>query len=497
MPNLKRPGVYVEEVLSAQNVGGAINSDSVAAFIGAANRGPVVPTLVSSWSEYTALFGDFTSGAFLPYAVFNFFSNGGSKAYIARVADEAGVAATRTLTDNGSTPQPTLSVSAASPGTWGNSVFVDVVSSTTSGRFDVIVKVGGVSASNIVERFLDLSIDSTDSRYAVGVVNEASKFVVLADLASPTAAPNNAPLPQTGTALAGGADGSATDAADVLRTVQGFDYVESPLVLNCAGITDAATLSSVLTYAEGTGRIFVVCDLAAGLTPAAAQSAAQALQSTSYGAAYYPWVQIVDPTKTGGVKKLVPPGGAIVGLFLKTDSDEGPYKTPAGVSARMAGVFATERKLSDAELDLLNSGNAAVNAIRVLPGYGICVMGGRTLKGGTADRYVAIRRSLIYIKKSVQDLTRPAIFEPNDQVLWAALRAMVSRFLREYHQKGGLRGATDDQAFFVRCDETNNTLAAIQAGEVHVDVGVALQYPAEFVVIRVGQYEGGSTASEA
>jgi phage tail sheath protein FI len=115
-------------------------------------------------------------------------------------------------------------------------------------------------------------------------------------------------------------------------------------------------------------------------------------------------------------------------------------------------------------------------------------MGGRTLlQDGTANRYVNMRRSLIYIRKSLRDLTQFAVFENNGERLWAQLRTSISVFLTGYLNQGGLRGAVPAQAFYVKCDAENNSDADIANGEVHIEVGVALQYPAEFVVITLTQ----------
>ena len=133
-------------------------------------------------------------------------------------------------------------------------------------------------------------------------------------------------------------------------------------------------------------------------------------------------------------------------------------------------------------------GTAPVNPIRQIPGAGLAVMGARTLKqDGTANKYVNMRRSLNYIRKQLENLTEFAIFENNDEKLWAQIRTTLGAFLNEYRNQGGLRGASAAQAYFVKCDAENNSNASIANGEVHIQVGVALQYPAEFVVIDLSQ----------
>jgi phage tail sheath protein FI len=98
-----------------------------------------------------------------------------------------------------------------------------------------------------------------------------------------------------------------------------------------------------------------------------------------------------------------------------------------------------------------------------------------------------MRRSLIYIRKYLKDLTEFALFENNNEKLWAQLRTTISVFLTSYLNQGGLRGTSPDEAFYVKCDGENNTDSTIANGEVHIEVGVALQYPAEFIVINLTQ----------
>ena len=153
--------------------------------------------------------------------------------------------------------------------------------------------------------------------------------------------------------------------------------------------------------------------------------------------------------------------------------------------------------MTNANLDALNSAAAPVNAIRFISGSGIVVMGARTLQPGYASMYVPVRRSLIYLEKALVDLTNFAVFEPNDTILYRRITATVTNFLNNFWTQGGLRGTTPQQAFFVLCDSTNNTLASVEAGQVNIQVGVSLQRPSEFVVINIGQFDGGATVTVA
>jgi hypothetical protein len=214
---------------------------------------------------------------------------------------------------------------------------------------------------------------------------------------------------------------------------------------------------------------------------------------------YYPYIYIQDPIgrSSSSLRKIGPAGG-VAGLYISTDKQVGPFKAPAGLRANVRGALALEKAFTTTELDNLNSGTytsdgddfvgAAVNAIRNVPGAGIVAMGARTLlQDGTANKYVNMRRSLNYINKSLRDIAETALFENNDERLWARLRTSMSVFLNDYRNQGGLRGATAADAYFVKIDAENNTNNSIALGEVHIEVGVALEYPAEFVVINLSQ----------
>jgi hypothetical protein len=124
-------------------------------------------------------------------------------------------------------------------------------------------------------------------------------------------------------------------------------------------------------------------------------------------------------------------------------------------------------------------------------------MGARTRKMWGPDRYVSSRRALIYIKESLRRSTQFAVFENNDANLWSSLRQTANRILNPIWEAGGLKGTSTNEAYYIRCDATINTPQVIASGEVRMEIGVALQYPAEFIVIRISQYDSGSSfASE-
>jgi phage tail sheath protein FI len=312
----------------------------------------------------------------------------------------------------------------------------------------------------------------------------------------------------TSTALAGGADGVAPVRTDYSASWSTYDSVLNPLVMYAPDAPYAATAlltgqihGDAVIYAASRNDAFVVIDTPSGLSVPAAQEQITATSSVfaasstgNIAASYYPWYNIPDPTKSIGVTRLQAPGAGVVGQYLATDASRGPAKTPAGLQNTMALAVSTEHLFTNAELDSINTSVDPINAIRQVPGAGIVIMGGRTLDNTPNNRYINLRRSLIYIEKSMNDLTSFALFENNDSALWSQINATLNSFLFSYWNAGGLRGTNPGQAFFVKCDSTNNSFTEIQSGRVNIEVGVALEYPAEFVVIKIGQLTGNASA---
>jgi phage tail sheath protein FI len=305
------------------------------------------------------------------------------------------------------------------------------------------------------------------------------------------------------TLITGSLDGAALQASELIAAATGLDALNPNLVVN---VPDAAILSesdaqsvytAYLGMLDNRGDSFMVMDTPAGLMPSEAIGfAADITPKSSNGAIYYPNLVIPDPSaSSSGSTRTVAPGGAVVGLYLATDASRGAWKAPAGVGAALSNVVALERKLSSGDLDALNTAITPVNSIRSVPGAGICVFGARTVSNDTRFRYVNTRRTMLQIKKSLLDATQFAIFEGNDTRLWAQLRTVCTTYLNGVWQSGGLKGSKAGDAFYVVCDATNNSLQSVSDGQVVIEVGVALQVPAEFVIIRIGQFDGGSSAT--
>jgi uncharacterized protein len=98
-----------------------------------------------------------------------------------------------------------------------------------------------------------------------------------------------------------------------------------------------------------------------------------------------------------------------------------------------------------------------------------------------------VRRYFLYLEASIDRGTQWAVFEANDERLWANIRSTISDFLYNEWVKGALAGATPNEAFFVRCDRSTMTQNDLENGWLVCLVGVAMLKPAEFVIFRIGQ----------
>lgn len=504
----KRPGVYLNESLTPLAQVATVPGASLAAFVGTAKQGgPTAPTLVTSFSQYVATYGGFgDTSDLLPFAVYTYFNNGGTGAYIVRAVASDAVAAAITLEDTESTPEPTLKISAISPGTWGNEIYVDIVADTAGvGRFDLVVYVGGNTAQYAKERFVNVSLDPSDSRNAQALINSpvtGSQYISITSLLTTAWQSTHAPAPQTGTALTGGTDGTA--AVDLVAATQRLGTITDNLVVNLPGVSDSTTINSVISWIQAQGNMFLVVDGAKAAptdneasyttTLVGMASGAGSLTATSHAAVYGPWLIVNDPaTLANGSARLLPPGGSVIGQYAATDASRGVQKPPAGISTVLRGVLDLQFRFSSADQDSLNV--AGINAIVARPGTGFIINGARTLSAGMPDRYISIRRSLMMIEKGLTDGLAFAAFEPNDEILWSQINSVATQYLLTLFQTGVLAGTIPAEAFFVTCDETNNTPTTVQNGQVNVTVGVAVLTPAEYIVINLGLFSGTTTTT--
>lgn len=497
MTSYGRPGVYISERLLPAPLTGSATTTAAGACVGAFAKGPITVTRVTSWYEFTKYFGGYDLNYPATFGVGSFFQNGGSELYVRRIisVDDAARFASGILVDSGDDTVATFT--AVTPGDDGTNLRIQVTQRGTTDYYDLVVyrengTLPEASDDIVLETYPNVVFDETidAANYIVSVVNGTSPYISIA-IGDGTLTPLGTLLPFTIT----GSD-SAVVYTDYYANslLDEFAVIGRPLVLFAPEVTrifdtNSETIQDELISWAEVNNSFAVCDTPADLDPAGAVTYAESLSTSSYAAVYYPQLYIADPLgRNAASVRKVGPAGAMAGMYLSTDRQFGPYKSPAGLRTAVGGAVATERRFTSTELDALNTPLKPVNAIRDIPGAGVVAMGARTLnQDGTANRYVSMRRSLNYLRVELENITQFALFEPNDEDLWARIRTAISVFLNGYRNQGGLAGAGPKEAYFVKCDRQNNTAENIANGEVHIEVGVALEYPAEFVVLTLSQ----------
>lgn len=514
MPARLHPGVYVEEVPSgARSIEGAATSTAI--FVGETERGPLEPTLIKNRTDFERLFGGYVRSTQadpaptsrdtleLVYALDAFFQNGGRSAYILRATEATTETAFRTAGN--------VTVRASSPGAWANDTVSVILAPSTDGdtkRFRIIVlhQPLGAPALRIVENWDRLSIDKADENYVLTVLKR-SLFITWGS-GAPVAMPGplDAPNPHateaelltlaTRTRLGGGS-GGLTDlpAAQYPKLLQRLDAVTDASLLVLPGKTgDHVNVALAYVESRPLRDLFYIVDLprqSATDVTTAAQATRTFFQEkltakSDLAAVYWPWVEMPDPVGAGPDASLfVAPSGHIAGLYARTDARRGVWKAPAGVEATLLGVRSLEFKVLDVHQDDLNP--LGINALRLVPGAGVVAWGARTMRPGSEWRYVSVRRTAIFLRKSIYEGIQWVVFEPNDEPLWASLRINVEAFMEQQFRQGAFAGRSSREAYFVKCDAETTTEADKAAGIVNLWVGFAPLRPAEFVVVKLSQ----------
>ncbi|MEU3838706.1 phage tail sheath family protein [Streptomyces sp. NPDC028635] len=514
MPTYLTPGVYVEEVQSgARPIEGV--GTAVAAFVGFAGNGPFhTPTLVTSWDQYTQLFGGFTEGAYLPHAVYGYFANGGGAAYIVRIGGRADDASAPATGDTARRPAPAAQpvalggfLVAARPGVTGVSVEIADADGENppEDRFKVLVRQG----DQVAETY-EASVRKNVKGYLVNQVR-ASRLIQVAEQqgaaqtrpAAQTLAVPDAPAAPAATA----SDVARLDPAEYVGDAgarTGFGGLESIDEITMVAVPDLMSAYqrgdidaegvrtvqlAVISHCEQMGDRVAVLDTPPGLTAQQVRTWRndEAGYDSRYATLYYPWVRVFDPA--AGRNTTVPPSGHIAGVWARSDAERGVHKAPANEVVR--GAVDLELRLSKGEQDLLNP--IGVNCVRAFPGRGVRVWGARTLSSDPAWRYLNVRRLFNYLEESILLGTQWVVFEPNDDRLWSSIRRNVTAFLTEEWRRGALFGRTAEEAFYVKCDRDNNPQESIDQGRVVCEIGVSPVKPAEFVVFRLAQFSDSTS----
>lgn len=345
-----------------------------------------------------------------------------------------------------------------------------------------------------------LSMNPGHPRYFVSVINNDPNGLVYAYPVEPpntTAVPFNRPKAITSASLDGGAseNRSTIGASDYEKALAALARIDDVNIVAAPGVTDSGIQQALITHCETMKDRFAVLDSPRGADISGVEAHRPSVDSPSgYAALYYPWLR-VSPA-VGSVPLLVPPSGHVAGLYARIDSNRGVHKAPAGTEATLNGVLGVDKPLSDVEQGDLNK-TYGINVVRVFQTGGRAIVwGARTTATNTNWQYVNIRRLFLFLEESIQEGIRWAVFEPNNLELWQKLKRTISAFLAQQWRDGALFGNTEKDAFYVRIDEALNPPDQRALGRLTLEIGVKPSYPAEFIVVRIGIWQGGSDVTE-
>ena len=533
-----------------------------AAIIGPAAKGPVeVPTLVGSFSEYTAIFGGAIESGSNVYsyltsiAANNYFSNGGTSLLVTRVVTGSFTSATSSLMPTGSggpiTGLSPFVLETISEGIIMNNTGAEISGAlvsgstdnvrweiptvnTASGTFSLLIRRGDDNNVQkvVLESYNNLSLDPYASNYISKVIGDVN-FNLVSDSGdyfiqqsgsysnisryirvkqvnfnTPKYFDNNGTakpaftgsLPAASSGSFGSAVGSnipvgraanfyeninATDsqgltggnytnAIALLSNVDEYKYN----VISIPGLlasTHATQTTALVNNTIGRGDSIAIIDLVAYNSQVNAVINQASGFDSSYAAAYWPWLQTIDPNT--GEAVWIPASTMIPGVYAFTDASSDPWFAPAGITRGALGqVIRAERKLTASNRDDIYEAN--VNPIATFPGSGVTVFGQKTLqKRASALDRVNVRRLLIALKGFIGQVAEGLVFEQNTAATRNNFLSQVNPYLESVQQRQGL------YAFKVVMDETNNTPDVVDRNELVGQIFLQPTRTAEFIVL--------------
>lgn len=534
MPEYLAPGVYIEEFeMGARPIEGV--STSTAGFLGEAERGPTIPPkLVTSLTQFIRIYGGYIENSYLAYAVDGFFSNGGQRCYIGRIVHENASTASLDIGD--------IKFEAVGEGSWGNIVGIRIENASSdpnnqnpAGKKTFKLTVAYwrpenlptdfvkpnndkdknkkfrdiMEKADLIEVFDELSEDRNSQDHYIKKFSDPFKNIsnlILIDKDSIGRPPNTAGniffnlLGEGEEGINGDVDlipGDILGKSDAppgqrkgltaFTEIDDISIVYVPDIHKVKPEDQEVVKDDILTHCETMKDRFAIIDIEHDSPNIGSMVITR---SSKYGALYYPWIKVYDPLTEKQEEK--PPGGYVAGIYARSDIERGVHKAPANELVR--GAVDLQFQITKQDQEILNP--RGINVIRYFPGRGILVWGARTCITDPLWKYINVRRLFIFIEKSIERGTQYFVFEPNDEKLWARVRATITQFLTTVWKDGALMGTKVEEAFFVRCDRTTMTQDDIDNGRLICIIGIAPVKPAEFVIFRIAQWAGGSSTTE-
>ena len=362
----------------------------------------------------------------------------------------------------------------------------------------------GVRYGDEAENYAELSFNIDNPRY-IGTRLAGSELInvevgQLKEAQNPVEAILGDEMESGAFFLEGGSDGSVSkvNAATFIGEDNGpgkrtgiQSFVENNLVSMMAvpGITMPEVIVALVGHCENLHSRFAVLDMPGDLYKTADLIEYRNMIDSTYAAMYHPWIQVFD--RSSNKADFIPPSGAVMGVFSRTDINRGVHKAPANEIVFCTGLKTNYTK---GEQDILNP--EGINLIRALPGQGIRIWGARTASSNSSFKYVNVRRLFIYVEESIKANTNWVVFEPNDNTLWQRVEITISGFLDGLWRNGMLAGDSPATSYFVEIGPSTMTRDDIMNGRLICNIGIAPSRPAEFVIFRITQFTAEAGGGE-
>ena len=416
-----------------------------------------------------------------------------------------------------------------------------VNSNTGSGTFDLLIRRGDDNTTNkvILETWVNLSMDPYSTNYiakrigdqtqiltsegtdyyleTLGSYPVKSKYVRVSEVNTPT--PNyfdnngvakdlyTGSIPVAASGAFSGAIGVVKPGANFYENInssntQGLVAVNYTASINLLANADdyrynvlitpglydedyTSSVTSIITNTQNRGDNLYILDLVPYGATVAGVTTQASTRNTSYAAAYWPWVQVVDPDLLRQV--WVPASTVVAGVYAFNDSVAEPWFAPAGINRGGLGqVVRPERKLPQSTRNTLYT--EKINPIATFPGRGIAVYGNKTLqqKASAMDR-VNVRRLVIELKNYISQVADTLLFEQNTTSTRNSFLARVNPYLESVQSRRGI------YAFQVLMDDSNNTADIVDRNELIGQIAIQPTRTAEFVYLDFNITPTGTT----
>jgi hypothetical protein len=442
-----------------------------------AKRGPTEINTVTSAREFIETYGLPSRDNPSLYAGLRFLNRAGILT-VRRVINDA-VSATGDLMDTTDPLEVALAITAASEGAWGNDITVSFgeVEDAPDGVFAIIVSEG----DEVVETF-EVSRDENakngygNNIYIEEVVNNQSDYIRVVDNPLATAAYD---LTATVSLDDGADDTIAPTSGQIMTAWDDFanvDNVPAQILIN-AGWATPEVQNKMISIAQNRKDAVAILDVpedtADDVGAMVAYRKTELMANSYFGGLYGGWVKIYDQYNDREVD--IPPSGDVAGVFVHTVSVAERWDAPAGLQRGIIpNAIGVSKILTEGERDLLYV--AGVNPVTTYGGAAAVIWGQKTLQSAASalDRFNVVN-SVLWINQRIAQALQPFVFEPNTVPTRDNINFLISSFLENIQQRGGLYG------FYVDTSEEINTPFVIDNNQLYVDYYLKPTRTAEFI----------------